>query len=80
MERVASAWRSIGGGPIQRDVVNGPGESPTSDPLRAVTLAVVYPDVVYVRASFGDPWTRWPTQAAADAFLRECGWELRDQT
>ena len=76
MVKVANAWRSIAGGPIQRDVLSGPGESPTNDPLHAVTLAVVYPDVVYVRNGYGDVWRSERTRDAADAFLREHGWRL----
>jgi len=73
---IAGAWRSIDGGPEQRDVLSGPGAAGTNDPLSAVTLAVVYPVVVYVRAGFGDKWHTVLTKDDADAFLRAFGWEL----
>ena len=75
-QTVAGAWRSIDGGPLQRDVVTGDGEPRTNDPLSAVTLAVVYPAVVYVRAGYGDKWHSVVSKDEADAFLRAFGWEL----
>jgi hypothetical protein len=56
--------------------VSGPGATLTNDPLRALTLAVVYPTVVYARPRFGDDWTTVLTKDEADAFLRAHGWEL----
>ena len=72
----AGAWRRIDGGPLQRDVVSGIGAPRTNDPLSAVTLAVVYPAVVYVRAGCGDKWYPVVSTDEADAFLRAFGWEL----
>ena len=79
MSMVAGPWRSVGGGPVQRDVLSGPGAAPNNDPLRALTLAVVYPAVVYARPRFGDDWTMVTSKDEADAFLRAHGWELIDE-